>query len=195
MLEAYAHSLFCTTGMIGAIGELGGEGKDLGTVRLGPWQGHNIFHELEEINTSKGYYNQPHNPHESGIAAIVPFDGIIFQISHRNPPPTYWTAINEILSSSIFDDFRVRKPAKPIQMIWVVERKIYDEFPKEYEKVNKGYEIPEGCSRLVLRMVEVRLRSIFEWMKLKKLSPVRMRPTKLAKAVETMKDVLQRPWS
>jgi hypothetical protein len=194
-LEAYAHHLFAVTGMIGAIRELGGEDKDLGEVRLGPWKSYSIFHKLGEVNTSKGYYNQPCYPHESGVAAIVPFNGIIFQIGYREPPPTNWTVIEEILSTSIFDDFRARKPNKPIQLIWLVERRMYEEFPKEYEQANHGLEIPEQCSHLALRVVEIPLRSIFKWMDLKKPSPVRMRPTKLAKAVETVKDVFQRPWS
>jgi hypothetical protein len=108
-------------------------GKELGTVKLGPWKKKKIYENHTQIILHEGYYNVPIKPNEPTIDSLVPYDGYCFQITtslrkHGINRPKF----DLLMKPGAFGPFAVRmKRKKNVQFVWIVGAQSYATFQKQ----------------------------------------------------------------
>ena len=132
LLEPFVHKLFNESGVVGRMRNLE-TGKELGTVKLGPWKKKNIYENHAQISLHEGYYNVPIKPNEPAIDSLIPYDGYCFQITtsprkHGINRPKF----DLLMKSGVFGPFAARmKRKKNVQFVWIVEAQGYTTFQKQ----------------------------------------------------------------
>ena len=112
LLESFVHKLLNESGVTGRMRKLG-SGKNMGIVTLGPWPTKFVFQNHSDVQTVRDIYNVPVKSNEPSIDSIVPYDGILFQItaaeaSHGINRPR----LDTLMKSGVFQDYYNGNPKK-----------------------------------------------------------------------------------
>ena len=194
LLEPFVHKLLNESGVRGRMRNLETD-KDMGIVTLGPWPTKYVFQNHSEIQTVRDVYNVPMKSNEPAIDSIVPYDGILFQITaaeatHGINRPR----LDTLMKSGIFRDYYNRNPKKSVRFIWIVEARAYDAFPQQFYhraggKVYAGGPTKNKYPGVDQYVFEVDMRRVYKFhSRMKRNKPIDMSDrstlSKLEKAIK-----------
>ena len=179
ILEPFVHKLLNRTGVVGRMRDLE-TGNDMGKVRLGPWKEKRVYFDHSQMRPDENVYNMPHKRNEGAVDSLVPYDGYCFQITVSANHPINRRTLDTLLQSNIFNDFKARKPKKPVQFVFIVEPPVFEIFKKQTfqgteKEPYRTVSLRDTYPGMVQRVFEVDMRTLYQFHEsLKSNKPINM---------------------